>query len=163
MRVRTAGRYGVGLIGLAAVGFCLGWTAGTLAREVVTIDQITDHTATSAMEMFRFAPDFVEIAPGESVVFLNSRGSHTVKSQEGLWPEGAPTVDISGQLRAEVVFDAPGLYGLICGRHGKYGMAMLVVVGDVSVTDDDRAAIEEIRGSERARATFRKLFDQVGS
>ena len=133
-----------------------------LAKQAVrTVDQITDFSASAASGMFRFAPDLVRIAPGETVTFLNSRGSHTVKTQRGLWPEGTPKVDIAGQLRAEVPFDQPGLYGVICGRHGKYGMVMLVAVGDVEVTDDDLAKVDSLRISALAKDGFRRLLSAV--
>ena len=118
-------------------------------------------SASAASGMFRFAPDLVRIAPGETVTFLNSRGSHTVKTQKGLWPEGAPTVDIAGQLSTDVPFDEPGLYGVICGRHGKYGMVMLVAVGDVEVTADDMAKVESFGISALAKAGFRRLLSAV--
>ncbi len=126
-----------------------------------TVDQITDFSATAASGMFRFAPDLMRIAPGDTVTFLNSRGSHTVKSQAGLWPDGAPAVDIVGRLRADVPFDRPGLYGVTCRRHGKYGMVMLVAVGDVEVTAADMARIETLRASALAKAGFRRLLSRV--
>ena len=132
------------------------------AKEVLaTVDQLTDFSASAASGMFRFAPDLVRVEPGETVTFLNSRGSHTVKTQRGFWPEGAPTVNIAGQLRVDVPFDEPGLYGVICGRHGKYGMVMLVAVGDVEVTAEDMAKVETLRVSELAKAGFRRLLSEV--
>ena len=126
-----------------------------------TVDQITDFSATAASGMFRFAPDLVRVAPGETVTFLNSRGSHTVKTQKGLWPEGTPRIDIAGQLRAEVPFNEPGLYGVICGRHGKYGMVMLVAVGDVEVTAEDIEEVDSFRISALAKKGFRRLLSEV--
>lgn len=150
--------------GLAA-GVAMG-TAGGLGvafaqQALRVVDQITDLSATAASGMFRFAPDLVRIAPGEAVTFLNSRGSHTVNTQKGLWPEGVPEVDISGQQRAEIVFEKPGLYGVTCRRHGKYGMVMLIAVGDVNATADDIAKVDELGVSRRAKAGFRRLLAQV--
>lgn len=132
---------------------------GQQARK--TVDQITDFSATAASGMFRFAPDLVRVAPGETVTFLNSRGSHTVKTQKGLWPEGTPPIDIAGQLRADVPFDEPGLYGVICGRHGKYGMVMLVAVGDVEVTAEDMEKVDTLRVSALAKEGYRRLLSAV--
>lgn len=146
---------GLYVVASGALGFALAQQA------LRTVDQITDFSASAASGMFRFAPDLVRIAPGETVTFLNSRGSHTVKTQRGLWPEGAPKVDIAGRLRAEVPFDQPGLYGLICGRHGKYGMVMLVAVGDVDATADDLAEVDSFRVSALAKAGFRRLLSAV--
>ena len=110
-------------VAMGAVG---GLGVALAEKALRTVDQITDSSATAASGMFRFAPDLVRIAPGEAITFLNSRGSHTINTQKGLWPEGVPEIDISGQQRAAIVFDHPGLYGVTCRRHGKYGMVMLV-------------------------------------
>ena len=138
----------------------LGFTVG--AKVTSTVNQLTDASATAASGMFRFAPDLVRIAPGETVTFLNSTGAHTVKTQKGLWPEGAASINIRGQMRTEVPFDEPGIYGVICGRHGKYGMVMMVAVGDVEVTEEDMAKVDTLRASKLAKAGFRRLLAAVG-
>ena len=157
-RIGHVGRTLAACLAVVVVGG-IGFAFGQQAHR--TVDQITDFSATAASGMFRFAPDLVRIAPGETVTFLNSRGSHTVKTQKGLWPEGAPLVDIAGQLRADVPFDEPGLYGLICGRHGRYGMVMLVAVGDVEVTAEDLDKVDTLRLSALAKAGFRRLLGEV--
>ncbi len=126
-----------------------------------TVDQVTDFSVSSASGMFRFAPELVEIEPGETLTFLNSRGSHTVRSQVGFWPEDAPEVDISGQLKTDVTFDAPGLYGVTCRRHGKYGMVMLVAVGDVKAREADFERIEKLKANKRAKDGYKKLLSQL--
>ncbi|QDG76152.1 plastocyanin/azurin family copper-binding protein [Labrenzia sp. PHM005] len=123
-----------------------------------TVDQITNFSVSSASGMFQFAPNLVRIEPGETLTFLNSRGAHTVKSQKGFWPEGAPEVDITGQLEADVVFDTPGLYGVTCRRHGKYGMVMLVAVGDVEPTQEDYEKISKLKASKSAKDGYQRLM-----
>lgn len=107
--------------------------------------------------MFRFAPALVRIAPGESVTFLNSRGEHTVHAILDLWPEGAPTVSISNQSEVRVQFDAPGLYGFRCARHGRYGMTMLVVVGPAPDAETAQMAVEAARLARRERDALERL------
>ncbi|MEM1342233.1 MAG: plastocyanin/azurin family copper-binding protein [Pseudomonadota bacterium] len=142
-------------------GVLLGVGLAAAERAQLTIDQITDFSASSASGMFRFAPDMIRIAPGETVTFLNSRGSHTVKTQKGFWPEGVDPVDIAGQTRADVVFDQPGLYGVTCARHGKYGMVMLVAVGDVAPTDEDIARVASLPAGDRAKAGYLRLLEDL--
>lgn len=144
-------------------GVLLGVGFAAAERAQLTIDQMTDFSASSASGMFSFAPDMIRIAPGETVTFLNSRGSHTVKAQKGFWPEGVEPVDIAGQTRADVVFDQPGLYGVTCARHGKYGMVMLVAVGDAVPTEADIAAVSELPASDRAKAGYLRLLETFPS
>lgn len=142
-------------------GVMLGVGLAAAERTHLTIDQVTDFSASSASGMFRFAPDLIRVSPGETVTFLNSRGSHTLKAQKGFWPEEAQTVDIAGQTRAEVVFEQPGLYGVTCARHGKYGMVMLVAVGDVALTQDDIARVAELPAGDRAKAGYLRLLEAL--
>lgn len=123
-----------------------------------TVDQITNFSVSSASGMFQFAPNLVRIEPGETLTFLNSRGAHTVKSQKGFWPEGAPEVDITGQLEADVVFEKAGIYGVTCRRHGKYGMVMVVAVGDVEPTEEDYKKISELKANKRAKDGYQRLL-----
>lgn len=107
------------------------FASATLAEPIiVTVDQISDPLSTSATGMFRFDPSFVHLPDGGEIQFRNTVGGHTVHSMKGLWPEGVPTVAISGRKVASHQFIQPGLYGITCRRHGDYGMVMVVVVGD---------------------------------
>lgn len=153
-------RDGLPVVAAIAVCFSIGFAAANQALR--TVDQLTDFSASSASGMFQFAPELLRVAPGETVTFLNSRGSHTVLSQKGLWPDDVPPVDIAGQLRADVVFDQPGIYGVTCRRHGKYGMVMLVAVGDVSPGEEDFARVSELPANARARAAYKRLLEALG-
>ncbi len=144
---------------ITTVFFGVGFAGASQALR--TVDQLTDFSVSSASGMFRFAPDLVHVEPGETVTFLNSRGSHTVFSQKGLWPDGVPPVDISGQLRADVVFDRPGLYGVTCRRHGRYGMVMLVAVGDVIPGEEDFARVSELPANSLAKAGYQRLLEEL--
>lgn len=145
-------------IGTAA-GVLLGVGLAAAERAQLTVDQVTDFSASSASGMFRFAPDMIRVAPGETVTFLNSRGSHTVKAQKGFWPDGVEPVDIAGQTRADVTFDQPGIYGVTCARHGKYGMVMLVAVGDAAPTAEDFTRVAALPASDRAKAGYLRLLE----
>ncbi|MEQ8778775.1 MAG: hypothetical protein RIE06_03910 [Roseibium album] len=94
------------------------------------IDQISDPTAEFVLDMFRFEPDFVRLPVGGRVTFNNSRGQHTVISANGLIPEGVEKISIANTASETRTLDVPGLYVLTCKVHGRYGMVMLIAVGD---------------------------------
>lgn len=124
------------------------------------VDQITDPTSSAAKNMFRFEPDLVRLSPGDELVFLNSRGEHTVHSVPELWPEGADPVGISNQDEAVVRFDREGIYGLRCKRHGQYGMVMLVAVGNPGGAAEVRQTVETMRAKKREKSGFAALLDR---
>lgn len=94
------------------------------------IDQISDPTATRVLDMFRFEPDLVKVPVGGRVTFNNSRGQHTVISAKGLIPEGVEKISIANTSSETRTLDVPGLYVLTCKVHGRYGMVMLIAVGE---------------------------------
>ncbi|WP_297581486.1 plastocyanin/azurin family copper-binding protein [Roseibium sp.] len=94
------------------------------------IDQVSDPTAERVLDMFRFEPDFVRLPVGGRVTFNNSRGQHTVVSAKGLIPEGVDKISIANTASETRTMDVPGLYVLTCKVHGRYGMVMLIAVGE---------------------------------
>ncbi len=122
------------------------------------VDQITDPGATAATGMFSFQPSVLRIEPGDRMVVLNSTGEHTVHSVPQLWPEDREPVKISNAPRTEVAFDEPGIYGFRCRRHGQYGMALLVVVGDGGGVTDISAQIDAMKARPVEKNAFRALF-----
>ena len=124
------------------------------------VDQITDLAVRLPTEMFRFVPDFVCIDAGQSVRFLNSRSQHTVHSVRELTPDGAEAFSIVGAAQHDITFDVPGIHGVDCARHGRYGMVMLVAVRPFGrVPEAYRSAIESF-GTHR-QAGFNRLFDEL--
>jgi len=123
-------------------------------KEVYVVHQHTDSSAARAVAMFKFDPPVLALEAGDTVAFLNSTGSHTVQSQKGLWPADVAPIHIRGERRADVTFSTPGLYGITCARHGRYGMTMLIAVGpegrDAAATLDSAT----IPATDAARASF---------
>ena len=116
------------MIGLAAVGVAQADEKGE--AKSIEVDQVIDPTATDVLRIFRFRPPLVRIPAGRTVRFLNSRGQHTVISIRKMWPKGVPEVNLSNISAADVTFNKAGLYGFTCRVHGRYGMVMLIAVGD---------------------------------
>lgn len=138
---------------------CCGATAR--ASETARVDQITDLSATAATDMFRFDPDLVQMAVGDEIAFLNSRGEHTVHSVPALWPEGAEPVAISNKPEVNVTLAREGLYAFRCRRHGQYGMVLLVVAGAPGDLDVARAQVATMKAKPREKTAFLTLIDRL--
>lgn len=89
--------------------------APTAQKVVVTIDN------------FKFDPKEVKINAGTTVVWTNSRGRHTVTSEDGSFVSGPLTAGESYEYK----FEKPGVYPYYCMLHGARGgkdMAGVVMV-----------------------------------
>lgn len=145
---------------VAGTAFFAGTMTVAVAVQVIPVDQLTKVSATAATGMFSFAPDYVEIAPGGQVNFLNSTGEHTVHAVPELWPKGHKKVAISNSPDARFTFDKEGFYGVTCRRHGRYGMVLLVKVGDPKGAEGLKATIATMRGSDAKKDALNSLVDQ---
>ena len=77
-----------------------------------------------------YQPDFLRIAPGDTVKFIATHPSHNAASIAGMLPEGVTR--FIGKINEEiaVTLTAPGTYGVKCSPHYTMGMVMLIEVGD---------------------------------
>ena len=77
-----------------------------------------------------YEPDFLRLAPGDTVKFLAATTGHNAASIEGMAPPGA--TPFKGQINEEiaVTLTEPGLYGVKCSPHVAMGMVMLIAVGE---------------------------------
>lgn len=82
--------------------------------------------------MFVFEPNYLEVAPGDSVTFVPVDKGHNAETLPGIAPDG--TAPFKGKFGKEitVTFEQPGVYGYKCAPHYALGMVGLVVVGDPS-------------------------------
>ena len=130
----------------------------TSAENVTRVNQLINADSNVPLEMFTFSPDYVEIQPGDTIRFLNSLGQHTVVSIKGMMPEGAEPFSISHKKVAEVRFEKPGIYGIRCRVHSRYGMVMMVKVGN------ELPNLEEARKKRHYRwagKRFKQLFERL--
>ena len=81
-----------------------------------------------------YEPDYLQIAPGDTVKFIPTQSSHNAATLPGLLPEGAQP--FKGKLNQEIeqTFTVPGLYGIQCIPHLAMGMVMLIQVGTPTET-----------------------------
>ncbi|KAF1050762.1 MAG: Pseudoazurin [Stenotrophomonas maltophilia] len=86
-----------------------------------------------------YQPDFLKIAPGDTVRFVPAQPSHNAASIPGLLPAGAQAFKSRIDQPLEVTFSQNGWYGVQCIPHLAMGMLMLIQVGD---TDAAPPAVE---------------------
>ncbi|MCV2445878.1 pseudoazurin [Paracoccus sp. DMF] len=84
-----------------------------------------------------FEPEYLVIAPGDTVKFIAADPGHNAASIAGMIPEGG--AKFIGKIDEEiaVTLDAPGIWGIKCSPHYTMGMAMLIQVGDTPATKAD--------------------------
>ena len=81
-----------------------------------------------------YEPQFLRIAPGDSIKFLPTQPGHNAATIEGMLPEGAEPFRSKINQEFEVTLDVPGTYGIKCSPHFAMGMVMLVQVGDEAIS-----------------------------
>lgn len=106
-----------------------------------------------------FEPAYLEIAPGDTVTFVNAQGAHNAQTIDGMLPEGAE--GFRGGMRQDVSFTPTeeGVWGIKCMPHYGAGMVALIKVGDGEAANLETAS--EVRHPGRARQRFEDLFEQA--
>jgi pseudoazurin len=109
--------------------------------------------------MMQFDPELVKAAPGDTVHFVATEKGHSVRSIDGMIPDGAES--FSGDLSQDltITLKTEGVYGYACLPHGGLGMVGLIVVGHP--TNEGAAKNADVPGL--ARREFTKLFQQLDS
>ena len=84
-----------------------------------------------------FEPSFLQIAAGDTVLFIPTDKGHNAESIKGMMPEGAE--DFKGKMNQEVeaTFDVEGVYGVMCKPHYAMGMVMTIEVGDADAAPEN--------------------------
>ena len=81
-----------------------------------------------------YEPDFLRLAPGDSVRFIPTQNGHNAASMDGLLPPGASAFKSQLNQPVEQTFEVPGFYGIQCSPHVAMGMVMLIQVGTPTET-----------------------------
>lgn len=76
-----------------------------------------EHRVTVTVKNFSFEPAQITVPPGTVVEWVDERGRHTVKAEDGSFE--SPTLVGGGKF--EHRFDKPGVYHYFCGFHGAPG------------------------------------------
>ena len=105
-----------------------------------------------------FEPDFLQIAPGDAVVFVPTDKSHNAESIKGMMPDGAKKFKGKVNKEVEATFDVEGVYGVMCKPHYAMGMVMTIAVGDVDKAPED---FFEGRVPKKAKKRFEKQLSKL--
>lgn len=77
-----------------------------------------------------YEPDFLRIAPGDTVRFVPTQSGHNAASIPGLLPAGVEPFKSKINQPLELTLERPGFYGIQCSPHVAMGMVMLIQVGE---------------------------------
>ena len=103
-----------------------------------------------------YEPDYLQIAPGDTVRFIPTQSGHNAATLPGLLPEGAESFKGKIDQQIEQTFTVPGLYGVQCTPHLAMGMVMLIQVGEPSAEPPVLPATLPKRALDRLNATVQK-------
>ena len=104
-----------------------------------------------------FEPDFVSLAPGDSVKFVIGHKSHNAATIDGMVPEAYPGFKGKINEEIEVRLDRPGFYGIKCSPHIGMGMVMLIKVGAAELPDAFRTIELPARARKRIDAIIAEI------
>lgn len=82
-----------------------------------------------------FEPDYLVIAPGDTVRFVVADPGHNAATIAGMIPDGGEKFIGKINEEIEVTLDAEGIWGIKCSPHYTMGMVMLIQVGDAPATE----------------------------
>lgn len=77
-----------------------------------------------------YEPDFLTVAPGDTIKFIPTDPSHNAESINEMTPEGAEPIKGKINEELEVTLTEEGIYGIKCTPHYAMGMVMLIEVGE---------------------------------
>ena len=118
---RVIGAFGVAL-SLVVVGLAAGGVgAAPDSQQTVRVEM----RGGPAGEPPVFVPDTITVAPGTTVTWFTTTGTHTTTSDTGLWDSGRRLA--SGE-EYSFRFNAPGVYPYFCEPHLDRGMIGRVIV-----------------------------------
>ncbi len=105
-----------------------------------------------------YEPDFLQVAPGDTVKFIKTTSGHNAATIDGMVPEGNP--GFLGQINEEieVKLDQEGFYGIKCSPHYGMGMVMVIRVGDAARP----ASFPADNVPQRARKRFEDILGRNG-
>ncbi|MEO0972239.1 MAG: plastocyanin/azurin family copper-binding protein [Pseudomonadota bacterium] len=91
-------------------------------------EHVIHAVATRGLESMLFEPDFLTVAPGDTVTFLVDDLDH--QPQSVFVPEGAQSWQAQKGQSISVTLTQEGVYVFDCAYHNVMGMAGVIVVGN---------------------------------
>jgi pseudoazurin len=104
-----------------------------------------------------FEPAFLNVASGDTVVFVPTDKGHNVESIKGMLPDGVDTFKSKMNKEFSITFETDGVYGIKCTPHYAMGMVGLIQVGDAVNLE----AASSVKQKGKAKKRFPGLFEMV--
>jgi pseudoazurin len=139
--------------------------AGLLAATVAapafsaTVTVQMKNKASTGPGFMVFEPAFVQVKPGDTVVFKATDAGHDAASIPGMAPAGAAPFKGDMGKDVSVTFAKPGVYGVKCDPHFGLGMVALIEVGKPTNLADAQKAAASLPGL--AKQKMAGLLTQV--
>ena len=140
---------------LVAVAVSVAWAAGALAAE----HEIKIKNTNGKGKFMVFEPEFLKIAPGDTVKFVVVDKNHNAEAITEVWPAGVEPLKGEMNQDAEFVAEKPGYYGIKCKPHYTMGMVALIVAGEP--TNKDQIDAYKFPGSLTAQKRWDDLVKQA--
>ena len=105
-----------------------------------------------------YMPDFLKVAVGDTVQFVNMSGRHNTESVDGMIPEGTTPWNSQLEQTFELKITQPGVYGYKCTPHFAMGMVGIIVAGDAPA---NLVQAQSVKTPKKAKAVFDRLFAKV--
>lgn len=105
-----------------------------------------------------FAPDLLQINPGDTVKFISADKGHNSVSDKNMMPEGAEGWKSKLSKDFEVTLTVEGTYGYYCQPHRSLGMVGLILVGDASGNYEDA---KDAKQSGKAKSIYEDIFERA--
>jgi pseudoazurin len=104
-----------------------------------------------------FEPDFLKIAPGDTVKFVIVDKSHNAEAIPEVWPEGVEPLKGEMNQNAEFVASKPGYYGVKCHPHYTMGMVALIIAGEPT----NQTQLDAFKAPGGAKKRWDELVKQI--
>lgn len=104
-----------------------------------------------------YEPDFIVVAPGDTVTFVPTDKSHNAESIKGMIPDGATAFKGKTNEQITVTVEKEGVYGVKCQPHYGMGMVALIVVGKPVNLEQAKA----VKQTGKAKKVFEELLALV--
>ena len=104
-----------------------------------------------------FEPDFLKVAPGDTVKFVLVDRNHNAEAITEVWPEGVEPLKGEMNADAEFVVEKPGFYGIKCHPHYTMGMVALIVAGEPT----NKGQLDAFKAPGGAKKRWEELTKQI--
>lgn len=137
----------------AILALTLCFASPALAAEV---HEVRMYNRTDDGRTMVYEPQYLEIAPGDTVKFLATQPTHNAASIPSMLPKGAERFRGKINEEVEVKFDVDGFYGIQCSPHYSMGMVMLIKVGEAEAVELPKSGIPP-----KARERFEEIIAAI--